>query len=158
MTRACSVCGHSDRAAIDAAMAENMPYRTIAQQYGVSPYAITRHKKHIAAAMAQAQEATATTAGAAILAKIQTLEADARRLQEKAERSGDIRTAISALREMVRIVELLAKLQGELHEGDTINIILSPQWITIRAVIVGALATYPEARARVVEALQNAGA
>lgn len=159
MPRTCSICGHSERAAIDAAMAGAVSYRTIAQQYSVSPYALVRHKKHIAGAIAQAQGDHELTAGEAILAKIAALEGDAKRLQGKAEAAGDIRTALAAVRELVRIVELLAKLQGELaQEGATINVILSPQWLTVRAAIMGALATYPEARAAVVEALQNAGA
>jgi len=108
--------------------------------------------------VAQAQGEAVTAAGGAVLAKIAALEADAKRLQAKAEKSGDYRTAIAALREMVRIVELLAKLQGELTEGTTINILVNPQWLTIRAVIVAALAGYPEARARVVEALARVGA
>jgi len=159
MTRPCSICAHAEREAIDAALVAGEPYRDISGRFGVSRSALTRHKaQHIGQAVAQAQGEAVTAAGGAVLAKIAALEADAKRLQAKAEKSGDYRTAIAALREMVRIVELLAKLQGELTEGTTINILVNPQWLTIRAVIVAALAGYPEARARVVEALARVGA
>jgi len=158
MPRHCTACGHPEREAIDAAIAAGESYRTIAAQFGLSPSVLTRHKAHIAAAIAHAQSVEAIDAGRAILAKIAALEADAKRLQDAAERAGDLRTAIAAVREMRGIVELLAKLQGEPQEGPAVNIVLSPEWLAVRAAVMGALAEYPEARARVVEALARVGA
>jgi hypothetical protein len=53
-------------------------------------------------------------------------------------------------------LELLARLLGELQEGTTINIIQNPQWLQLRAVIVGALEPHPDAKRAVVEALEGA--
>jgi hypothetical protein len=51
-------------------------------------------------------------------------------------------------------LELLAKLLGELQEGPTINnILVMPQWQTLRSVILGALQAHPQAKLSVVEAL-----
>jgi len=52
-------------------------------------------------------------------------------------------------------LELLAKLEGKLQQEGTINITVSPQWLAIRAVIVQAVASYPEARAAVAAALSE---
>jgi hypothetical protein len=60
-----------------------------------------------------------------LLAKIAQLETEARRLGKKAEDSGDLRGAMAAVRELVRIVEILGKLQGEITEpgGTTVNVV-----------------------------------
>jgi len=42
--------------------------------------------------------------------------------------------------------ELLAKLLGELDESPKVNILVSPEWVQVRAVLLGALGPYPEAR------------
>ena len=43
-------------------------------------------------------------------------------------------------------IELLAKLTGELDERAQVNIVLSPQWLTIRLAILEALEPFPGAR------------
>lgn len=46
-------------------------------------------------------------------------------------------------------LELLAKLDGKLQQEGTTNIVISAQWLELRAVIIQALAPYPEARVAV---------
>lgn len=48
---------------------------------------------------------------------------DAFRILKRAMARGDYRTALAAIREICRTVELLAKLQGELDEKPTTNIL-----------------------------------
>ncbi len=50
-------------------------------------------------------------------------------------------------------LELLAKLLGELQEGQTVNILVLPEWHALRAKILEALGPYPQARIAVAEAL-----
>jgi hypothetical protein len=52
-------------------------------------------------------------------------EEEARRLGKKAEDDGDLRTAMTAIRESVRIVELPAKIQTEVKEagGTAVHVI-----------------------------------
>jgi hypothetical protein len=45
--------------------------------------------------------------------------------------------------------ELLAKLLGELNEQPQINVLVAPEWLQVRSVLLDALALYPEARASV---------
>jgi hypothetical protein len=52
-------------------------------------------------------------------------------------------------------LELCAKLMGELQQEGTVNIIVSPEWLQIRAVIIQALAPYPEARIAAAAALSE---
>jgi hypothetical protein len=50
-------------------------------------------------------------------------------------------------------LELLARLVGELQDGQTVNVLIMPEWHRVRAVIVEALASFPPARVVVAEAL-----
>ena len=52
-------------------------------------------------------------------------------------------------------LELVAKLLGELDESPTINVTLSPEWVSIRTLIVQALQPYPDARQAVAQALSR---
>jgi len=73
----------------------------------------------------KAREATEVVQADNLMGKITQLEQEARRLGRKAEDAGDYRGAMAAVRELVRIVELLAKLQGELKDpgGTTVNVV-----------------------------------
>jgi hypothetical protein len=87
-----------------------------------------RHQQeHLPAARSAIVEENASESPmeGALLAKITRLEAEARRLGKKAEDAGDFRGAMAAVRELVRIVELLARMQGELQEpsGTTVNVV-----------------------------------
>jgi hypothetical protein len=55
--------------------------------------------------------------------------------------------------QLTRQIELLAKLLGELQQEGTVNVVLSPEWQTIRATLLAALAPYPEAGRAVTAAL-----
>lgn len=110
----CTVCAHADHAAIDAALVANEPKRRIAARFGVNESAIRRHEKagHIATAMVKAGDAAEVADADALLEKCVSLEADARRIREASEKAGDLRTALAAVRELVRMVELLGRLAG----------------------------------------------
>ena len=57
------------------------------------------------------------------LARLQDLARDAHRIKQKAEAVGDDRTALAAIGELRRIVELSAKLTGQLEEKSHMNIV-----------------------------------
>ncbi len=73
----------------------------------------------------------------------------------RAERAEDFRTALGAIREARACLELLGRLQGELKEGETVNILISHEWIELRAIILEALEPYPDARTSVTKALED---
>jgi len=154
MPRTCTVCHHSQREAIDQALIAGGSYRSIAQQFAASPDAVYRHQQtHLPPHLCQARAVQDVTQADALMAKVQTLEADAKRIQAAAEATGDFRTALQGIRELVRIIELQAKLLGELQEGQTVNLLVLPQWQELRTALLLALVPYPEARAAVTTAL-----
>jgi hypothetical protein len=71
----------------------------------------------------EAINATGISQTDSVLERLRELNAQAQRLKEKAERTGDLRTALAAVRELSRIVELIAKLRGELTEGGETKIL-----------------------------------
>jgi hypothetical protein len=157
MPRECTICTHSERAAIDQAIvADTDANRRIAAQYGVSETAIRRHAAdHIPATLAQAQEAQTVAQADDLLLQVKQLRGKAVSLLLKAEQTGDIRTALLGIREARSCMELLAKLQGQLDERPVVNILVLPEWERMRGVMLTALAPYPEARLAVAAALRG---
>jgi len=111
MPRVCSVCRHPKRREIDEAAISAEPYRSIAKRFGTSPAALLRHKEaHLPASLVEAEAAKAVANADGLMGKIAALETEARRIGKKAEKAGDLRTALAGVRELTRIVELLARL------------------------------------------------
>jgi hypothetical protein len=159
MPRTCTVCTHPDRKAIDSALVAGESARSIVARYGtigrtIGRMAVQRHAvEHLPATMTKAKEAKEEAHADNLLGQVKELQGKATQLLLAAEKQGDFRTALAGIREARGCVELLAKLLGELDESPTINVTISPQWLSIRAVIVEALADHPAARLRVAEAL-----
>jgi len=151
MPRTCTVCTHPDRAAIDAALVAGEPNRRIAARHAVTEQALRRHQMadHIPARMAKAQEAAEVAQADDLLWDVRTLRSKAYSLLLQAEAAGDIRTALAGVREARGCLELLAKLLGELDDRPQLNVLVAPEWITLRAALLEALRPYPDARAAV---------
>ncbi len=130
MPRTCTVCLHPKRAEVDAALLAGTPYRVAASRYESSVGALQRHREHIAPALAIAKQAERVAAADSILDKVAGLEADARRIGAAAEADGDGRTALAAVRELTRIVELLARLRGELDARGSVTVQVAPRMLS----------------------------
>lgn len=77
---------------------EGVPLRDIAGQYSVSKTALHRHKDHIPAALAKAQEAKEVARADNLLDQVAELRDKALTILAKAEQAGDLRTACLHLR------------------------------------------------------------
>lgn len=157
MPRACSICTHSERTAIEAVIVADASLRDIARQFSVSKDAVARHKEHcikpaIQEIVAQRQEETAHTA----LSEMEWLREQAKAIFHYAwgeETLKDSRTALQALAELRRQNELQAKLEGELDEH-SITITSIPEWRELRALLLDALRSHPQAKLAVIRALE----
>ena len=157
MPRRCAVCSHADKKAIDEALVGGVAFPALVAKYRVSKDSLSRHKaNHLPATLAKAHEAGEVARGDDLLADVRDLQARAYSILDKAEGAGDLRTALGAIREARGNLELLAKLLGELDERPVVNLTVSPEWLELRAVIVGALEPHPEALGAVVGALEGA--
>jgi hypothetical protein len=156
MGRHCSICDHPRRGEIDKALVAGVPYRAITGQKNITRSALLRHKKHhLPRSLIRARQAKETASANNLLADVCNLKRRAERIFRKAEKSGDDRIALAALREARGTVELLAKLAGELQDGPTINVLGSPQYQILQQTIITTLAPYPEARVAVAQALKE---
>jgi hypothetical protein len=159
MPRVCTICSHPKRPAIDAALVSGTPNRSIAAQYHLTEQAVRRHKAdHLPAALAQAQAAEEVSAADKLLAEVERLHQLALSILAKAGHAGDLRTALAGIREARGCLELEAKIRGEIASAPTVNVLVSPDWLRLRAVILLALAPYPEARIALASALVEAEA
>jgi len=156
MPRKCTVCEHEKVEEINRLLLEGVSLRNIAKQYFVSAASLHRHKKdHLPAKLVKAQEAREIAKADSLLDQVTELRDKALSILDKAEQAGDLRTALQGVREAKGCLELLARLQGELQEQATVNILINPQWLSLRTVILEALDRYPEARQAVARALRE---
>ncbi len=157
MPRSCTVCEHPKREEIDRALVGETSNLSVSSLFGVSESAVRRHKgNHVPATLAKAEEAKEASRADDLLGQVRALQGKTLGILLRAEGAGDLRTALGAIREARGNVELLAKLSGELDERPVVNLNISPEWLELRAVIVGALEPHPEALGAVVGALESA--
>jgi len=117
VSRKCTVCKHKERAAIDTALLAGAPFRDLAGQFGLSKTSLHRHKnEHLPRELTKAHEANQISSADELLRQVQALHAKAMAILNTAEKSGDLRTALAAVREARGNLELLARLLGELKE------------------------------------------
>jgi hypothetical protein len=125
MNTRCTVCHHPQRAEIERAHVAGVPLREIGKRFDRSKTTIAKHlKEHVPAATQKALDAANdrdVEAGESILSELEKLKDEARRLQAKAEKKHDVRAALMAIDKLTRIVELQARVMGELRDRD-INI------------------------------------
>ena len=156
MPRKCTVCEHEKVEEINRLLLEGVSLRDLAGRYSVSKTALHRHKEsHLPAELTKAREAREIAKADSLLDQVTELRDKALSILDKAEQAGDLRTALQGVREAKGCLELLARLQGELQEQATVNVLINPQWLSLRTVILQTLEPYPEARLRLAEALRE---
>lgn len=160
VARRCTVCQHPDREAVDAAIISAEPALAIAERFGLTRHAITRHAAaHVGGAVRAAEEARdgqLLARGEDLAREVLALRVEARAIGEAA-RSGDppdLRTALSAIDRQARLIELQAKLLGDLETRATVDLRLDPDFARVRAVFVEAVQECPACRARVTAGLE----
>jgi hypothetical protein len=128
MARTCTICKHPKLLNIDRQLLRGDLLKTIAQRFHLSPDAVGRHRRHMRTAMLRAEAAAEKPDliyGQTLIDEVKAIKASAERLQLEAEARQDIRAALQAIRERVSIVELQAKLMGEIQTGNrsvTVNV------------------------------------
>lgn len=147
-----------------------VPVRVLAARFGVSKDAVYRHgRNHLspqqAAAILAAQKPTEIDLEALQASEseglLSQLVAQRARLQTYAEQAleiGDTKAAVAVERSITSNLELVAKLLGQLvqrHEVRSASILVSPDYLELRAAIVRALQAFPEAARAVGQALHR---
>lgn len=127
----CTICSHPQRREIENAHLGGESIRSIAARIGRSKGTVHRHlRDHVTTAAIEARKAiTHREAGDGILGELQRLRDEANRLQHEAERGGDVRAALQAIRELTRLCELTARVCGELRDKEVsvTNVTIEPE-------------------------------
>lgn len=156
MPRACTVCSHQERDAIEDAFIAGVPKRRIATQYGVGEKAVRHHiREHLPALLVLARDAEQASRADSLLDRIEGLQSRTLAILEASENTGEHRTALAAIREARGNLELIGEVTKELNRTPTLNLTLHPEYIEARTLIVQALAPYPDARDAVVRAIAS---
>lgn len=154
MPRSCTICTHAERAALETTLLAGEAYRHIAARFGTSTAALQRHKHdHLPSHLAQAHKAEEVTQADGLLERLLTLSQETTAILQEARAGEDHELALKAIARAEKQIELQARLLGELKEGQTVNVLILPEWHHIRTMLVLALAPYPQARVAVAEAL-----
>ena len=159
MGRVCTICSHEQRFAIEELLATRQStYRGIARKYGVSEDAVSRHVKagHVSQLLALAADAERAARADSLLDRIEALHSRTLAILEAVEGTDEHGTALAAIREARRNLELVGEVSQELDRAGTINLELTVEWQEVKAVLVNTLASFPEAQQAVFNALEEA--
>jgi hypothetical protein len=166
--RPCTVCAHDKRHQIDIGLVHRVPARVLAQRFDLGKDAILRHaRNHLSpvqrAALLSAQkpsqidlEALRATESEGLLAQLVGQRARLQQSSELALELGDVRASISAESAITANLTLVGKLLGQLvnvHDVRHTSILLTPDYLKLRAVLTTALRAHPEAARAVAAAL-----
>jgi hypothetical protein len=150
----CTICRHERCDAINRALVAGRPHRAIAADFGVSDDVITRHNAaHLPATMVKAQESEDVAHALDVVRQLKAINGASLQILNKARQTGNGELVLKAVDRVQRQIELQAKLLGELDDRPQVNVLLAPEWLTVRTALLGGLGPYPEARAAVAQQL-----
>ena len=94
MPRTCTICGHSKRSAIEKALLSGEALRKIAERTGTSVTSLHRHKtEHLTPTLVKANGAAEAAHGDDLLAKLASIESEARGILKDAKTAKDLGAA-----------------------------------------------------------------
>ncbi len=161
MGRNCTICDDSRIDEIDRQCRIEKNIEKIATNFSISSQALRRHigKNHHIRDATTIPSTAEISKSEDLLKEICNNYEEAKRLKGLAEAQNDLKTALLAVDKSLKCLELLAKIQGQIHEQN-INIyqqnilINNPEWIDIRTKLLNALRPFPDAKAAVILAIQ----
>ncbi len=155
MARKCSICTHKQRIAIEADILDNVPYRDIATRYNVGRMPVQRHKQngHIEDSLIKAHGIRKIVNADDLLVKILYLQEETLMVLSEAKDDKNQNTVLSAIGKAGQLIELQARLAGQLQEKQVINIYMQPAFIKMQNIILSELDQFPEAKYRIAERL-----
>jgi hypothetical protein len=166
----CTICDHERRHQIELGLVHRLSNRVMARRFGVSESALRRHRQNhlspqVAAAILAAErpteidlEALQASESEGLLAQLVTQRARLQTHSELASELGDVKAAVACERAITSNLELVGKLLGQLvqrHEVRSTSILISADYLEVRAALVKALQPFPEAARAVAAALHQ---
>jgi len=155
----CTTCRHEAARQIDERLVRGESYRTIASRYGLTFTSVGRHaRNHLSPKLQKLHAKREEGRSVSLLDRVERLVSKLEGLAEDAAETGKAGQMLATARELRESYRLLGKLTGELDERpQVVNVLVSPEWQQVRAVLLSALSPYPEARLAVSERLLELG-
>ncbi len=173
MGRFCKVCEHSNRARLELGLANGIGFRRLAQTFpGLSQDSLRRHKinhmspKQIVELLVgkklpdEMMQEIRDREADGILHQMMNIRAIAWERLDMAREVGEEKTIQGYLRELRGVIKDEAELLGMLGVKSQhlhINLSQAPEWVEVKAVLLAALAKYPDAQIAVLDALERVG-
>ncbi len=158
MGRRCKLCSHTKRVEIEAAVVrDNASYRTISKTYGISCDGLKRHIKsgHVYKELQAEHRTEGLIRRQDLTEQLQDLQRLLHKYLRNVQGKDEIRQVTALVKEIKSIIELLGKLLGRFPRETDISIAVNPIWISLKQEIYQALVGFPEARAAMLEAIEN---
>jgi hypothetical protein len=153
MPRRCTVCAHPERDTIERAVLARRPYRKIASQYGLTDVSIIRHRPHLSEKILTSSRIAEITRADDLVDRLISLALETQAVLARAKEAGNDELVLKAVARAEKQLELQARLLGELKDAPVFNLIMSPEWAAVQAVLIEAVNPYPEARQALTSAL-----
>jgi len=152
-------CGqYPDHLELDKAyLRKEISLQQYADKVGCTKPSVERHVKgHLPEALLKATDIKDIANADSLLDQLKEAREKTLSLLDKAERAADTRVygaPVAYLKEIREQIKLWAELEGRLASQPQINILINPEWVQLRTLIISALEPYPDARRAVVDAL-----
>lgn len=120
--------------------------RELARRYGMHRTSLSRHKAaHLAPALVATVREREQAGPRSVLDRIEQLLERVERVLDRAEADGQAKLLLDASRELRGLLELLAKITGELRDAPQVAVVLTqePAWQAFTARLVAVLDDYP---------------
>ncbi|SRR5258706_12952640 len=166
--RQCTVCQHRELAGINLGLARGVSVRALATRYRLHRDALYRHRANHLPPQLRASliagpdldidlDKLRETESQSLLANLVNLRGRLFSSLDVAEEHGDANMAARVAGALHTNLELTGKLLGDLSSGHTsvTNVLIQPQYISMRIELVRALAPFPEARTAVAAVLHQ---
>jgi hypothetical protein len=167
--RKSQIVGHPDQARIERDLALGVPLQRIAKKYSVHKDAAWRHKKHLPPQLKAKLTANVLAPGVdldklrieeseGLLANLAAQRARLLLAQDMAMEAEQLHLVVSTAGQIHRNLELVGKYLGEFaqhHVTTQISILVSPEYLALRAALLRALGPHLEARRAVAAVLHE---
>lgn len=168
----CKTCNHPRLTDIEGDMRANKPLLAMSKEYGLSRESLRRHwKNHLSGQPQEAspppsvlpekpkpprkpRKAVTRAEKLDVMKELEELYYEMKAILEEQREDGATKYAIEAAAKMNQTLTTIAKILGELKEVE-INVLVNPQWVSMRQVIIDSLEPYPEARQAVLEGVKQ---
>jgi len=151
----CVLCNADNRTSIEKAVATNkLSMTAAAKRLGCNRASISRHMRdHVSAKVLRAANSIEEAEGLDVLTQVVDSHKIVWNIIISAYRDGDLKTALAACDTETRQLKLAALVSGQLSEQPQVNVLLNPEFVKLKQILVKTLAPYPDARLKLSEVL-----